>query len=111
MSQVAQMKDWKSYSRAHRYGSNARMLGRAHFCRSNGNFFSDIFQKIGCATRGDESSELFEDVRRERRMKVLAAVTTRLKGPQAMNLHRNSTTYNKYAALRPSQPSKVSKSF
>lgn len=27
-----------TYSRAQRYGSNARILGRAHFCRLNGEF-------------------------------------------------------------------------
>lgn len=31
-----------TYSRAQRYGSNARMLGRAHVCRLNGDFVGAI---------------------------------------------------------------------
>jgi len=35
-----------SYSRAQRYGSKARILGRAHVCRLKGDFFPAIFYVV-----------------------------------------------------------------
>jgi hypothetical protein len=35
-----------TYSRAQRYGSNARILARAHVCRSNGDFLEAIVRLL-----------------------------------------------------------------
>jgi hypothetical protein len=37
-----------TYSRAQRYGSNAKMLARAHFCRSKGDFLEAIARLLRC---------------------------------------------------------------
>lgn len=42
-----------TYSRAQRYGSNARMLGRAHVCRSKAVFLGAIAAKVGDRERYD----------------------------------------------------------
>lgn len=42
-----------TYSRAQRYGSNARILGRAHVCRSNSVFLEAIMRDVGVQSRCD----------------------------------------------------------
>lgn len=39
-----------TYSRAQRYGSNARILGRAHVCRLNGDFCEVMLARVEVET-------------------------------------------------------------
>lgn len=62
----------KSYSRAHLYGSSARIFGRAHVCRLKADCFPDILPCICEAIVVDNESEIFQGSAQEY-MEVQAA--------------------------------------
>jgi len=49
-----------TYSRAQRYGSNAKMLGRAHVCRSKGNFVGAIIRLVLVKMSLSDYDSMFE---------------------------------------------------
>jgi hypothetical protein len=60
VSQPSLWEDCNAYSLAQRYGSKARIFGRAHFCRSNGDFFPAIFLVVVEQLVMMEGSTFFE---------------------------------------------------